>query len=125
MKLTITREDVLGPLQAINNVVERRQTLPILGNVLVSGEEKAGVTLTATDMEVEIIVEVAAEVKSSGAVTVPARKFLDICRALPGGADLSLSIQDEKVRIQSGRSRFCWRPSPQRSSPPLGRSNRS
>jgi DNA polymerase-3 subunit beta len=120
MKLTITREELLAPLQAINNVVERRQTLPILGNVLVVAEDDGTVTLTATDMEVEIIVGLTAAVAQSGAITVPARKFLDICRALPPEASLTFAIQDEKVKLQSGRSRFLLATQPAAEFPSIG-----
>jgi DNA polymerase-3 subunit beta len=120
MKITINREQLLGPLQAINNVVERRQTLPILGNVLVAAEHGAGITLTATDMEVEIVVNLEATIEKAGAITVPARKFLDICRALPNDADLLFTIQEEKVKIQSGRSRFLLATQPSAEFPSIG-----
>ena len=83
MKITINREQLLGPLQAINNVVERRQTLPILGNVLVAAEHGAGITLTATDMEVEIVVNLEATIEKAGAITVSGAK---VSRYLPGAA---------------------------------------
>jgi len=120
MKLTITREELLAPLQAINNVVERRQTLPILGNVLVTADDDGTMTLTATDMEVEIVVNLTAAVEQSGTVTVPARKFLDICRALPGEAKLTFSTQEEKVKLQSGRSRFLLATQPPAEFPSIG-----
>lgn len=120
MKITINREDLLAPLQAINNVVERRQTLPILGNVLVTADDSGGITLTATDMEVEIVVNLQATIEQAGAITVPARKFLDICRALPGEAKLTFAIQDEKVKLQSGRSRFLLATQPAAEFPSIG-----
>ena len=120
MKLTINRDELLAPLQAINNVVERRQTLPILGNVLINAEEGGEVTLTATDMEVEIVVKLQATTEQAGTVTVPARKFLDICRALPGQAVVNFAIQDEKVKIQSGRSRFLLTSQPSAEFPSIG-----
>ena len=76
MKITIDREKLLAPLQAINNVVERRQTLPILGNVLVLAEEGGGITLTATDMEVEVIVKLDAAIEQAGTITVPAFEII-------------------------------------------------
>lgn len=120
MKITIKRADLLTPLQAINNVVERRQTLPILGNVFVNAEVGSGITLTATDMEVEIMVNVEATTEQTGAITVPARKFFDICRALPNDAIIKLSLDEEKVRIQSGRSRFLLTTQPAAEFPSIG-----
>ena len=120
MKITINREKLLTPLQAINNVVERRQTLPILGNVLVTAESENQITLTATDMEVEIVVRLEASIEQPGTITVPARKFLDICRALPSDANLSFAIQEEKVKIQSGRSRFLLTSQPSAEFPSIG-----
>jgi DNA polymerase III subunit beta len=120
MKITINREDLLTPLQAINNVVERRQTLPILGNVLVTAGEGESVTLTATDMEVEIVVSLEAKTEQVGAITIPARKFLDICRALPNEAGLTMTLAQEKVKIQSGRSRFLLATQPAAEFPSIG-----
>ena len=82
MKLTIQREVLLKPLQQVVGVVERRQTLPILGNVLINATRK-GVKLTATDLEVELQTQVNVTVVDVGDSTLPARKLLDICRTLP------------------------------------------
>ena len=120
MKIIINREDLLAPLQAINNVVERRQTLPILGNVLVATGGGNEIALTATDMEVEIVVNMVATIEQPGAITVPARKFLDICRALPNEARLTFAVREEKVRIQSGRSRFLLATQPAVEFPSIG-----
>lgn len=105
MKIRLAREELLPILQAINNVVERRQSLPILGNVLIVAEQ-GEITFTATDMEVELIVESTANASVDGSVTIPARKLLDICRSLPSEAELAIDLAGEKIRIQSGRSRF-------------------
>jgi len=120
MKITINRENLLAPLQVINNVVERRQTLPILGNVLVVAEQGGNISLTATDMEVEIIVTLEATTQQAGTVTVPARKFLDITRALPKEAKLTFAINEDKVKIQSGRSRFLLATLPATEFPSIG-----
>ena len=120
MKVTINRENLLGPLQAINNVVERRQTLPILGNVLVFAEQGGGITLTATDMEVEVIVNLDAITEQAGTITVPARKFLDITRALPHDATITFAINEDKAKIQSGRSRFLLTTQPATEFPSIG-----
>ena len=106
LKFTIQREALLKPLQAIGGVVERRQTLPILSHVLL--EVKAGrLSLTGTDLEVQI--QGSTELKdnkASGGTTVPARKLMDICRTLPEQAEMEISIENQKVTIKSGRSRF-------------------
>ncbi len=105
MKLSAPREKILKPLQAVIGVVERRQTMPILANVLLSA--KGGqLGITATDLEVELVATGALEVSQEGDITVPGRKLLDICRALPEGAEIRLELSGEKLSVRSGRSRF-------------------
>ncbi len=104
--LTTTRDALLGPLQSVSGIVEKRHTLPILSNVLI---EKRGdqVTLLATDIEIQI--RTTAEVTGSGddaSVTVGARKLQDILRALPGDNDIAISLDDSRLTVKSGRSRF-------------------
>lgn len=106
MQLTISREALLRPLQLVSGVVERRQTLPVLSNVLLvlKGSE---LSLTGTDLEVELLGRVTVdEVGSEGAITVPARKLLDICKSLAEDAMIDLTLQDSKLLLKSGRSRF-------------------
>lgn len=105
MKLTATREAFLDPLQAIIGVVERRQTMPILANVLITAR-KGTVRMTATDLEVEMVAtgEIAAD--GDGEVTLPGRKLLDICKALNEGAKIVVDITGEKATVRAGRSRF-------------------
>jgi len=105
MKLQISRESLLEPLQAVIGVVERRQTMPILANLLIEAED-GRLRMTGTDLEVEIRAEISCPVEETGSVTVPARKFMDICRTLPDGAALSLELNDAKLQVRSGRSRF-------------------
>lgn len=105
MKFTIDRETFLKPLQQVIGVVERRQTLPVLGNLLLSANDK-GLTLTATDLEVEIQASIDVPVDEGGEVTLPARKLLDICKALPDSARIHLSLKDQRAQIRSGKSRF-------------------
>jgi DNA polymerase-3 subunit beta len=106
MKVKIQRAALLKPLQMIGGVVERRQTLPILANVLVTVKE-GRLSLTATDLEVELIGNAQLEEESeSGAITISARKLLDICRALPEDAVLTLTLEGDHVVLRSGRSRF-------------------
>ena len=106
MKFSLSREALLNPLQLVVGVVERRQTLPILSNVLLS-LQGTRLSLTGTDLEVEIVgsTEVASA-DEGGEVTVSARKFLDICRSLPEGAMVDFSSSDGKAQLKSGRSKF-------------------
>jgi len=118
MKTTIKREDLLAPLQQVIGAVERRQTLPILGNILLKSTG-GDLTLSATDLEIEMI----ANVNSSGTedfqTTIPARKLLDICKALPDSSQINFSIDDNKVSLTSARSRFTLSTLPARDFPSL------
>jgi DNA polymerase III subunit beta len=105
MKLTAEREKLLTPLQAVIGVVERRQTMPVLANVLL-GVRQGQLSIAATDLEVELVAGTAVAVQDGGDITVPGRKFLDILRALPEKVSVSLSVEGEKVVIKAGRSRF-------------------
>ncbi|MES9927617.1 MAG: DNA polymerase III subunit beta [Candidatus Thiodiazotropha sp. 6PDIVS] len=105
MKISTNRENLLAPLQKIAGVVERRQTLPILANILVNANN-GQLNLTATDLEVELKTQTDAECDGDADFTIPARKLLDICKALPESAPVTLDISEDKVKLQSGRSRF-------------------
>lgn len=105
MKFSIAREQLLPALQIIGGVVERRQTLPILANTLMIVDE-GQLALTATDMEVELVVRLALEGGNAGETTLPARKLLDICRTLPEAAELNFDFEGDRARLKSGRSRF-------------------
>lgn len=105
MKFTLTREALLKPLQVVCGVVERRQTLPILSNVYVSVSNNV-LRLITTDLDVELLTETNLIAAEDGEVTVAARKFLDICRALPEGASLDISDNNGKVVLKAGKSRF-------------------
>ena len=104
MKFNLSREALLKPLQLVVGVVERRQTLPILSNVLLR-IDGSRLSITATDLEVEIVgfSEVSGSLEG-GDVTIPARKFADICRSLPDGAIVEFSSGDGRAQIVSGRS---------------------
>jgi len=105
MKILTTRDNLLKPLQQVSGVVERRQTLPILANVLINaGNGK--INITATDLEVEMKTTTVVECDSEADFTLPARKLLDICKALPEEANIELNVESERVVIKSGRSRF-------------------
>ena len=106
MKFTISREALLRPLTLVAGVVERRQTLPVLSNVLIQVEGDQ-VALTGTDLEVELVGRtVASQVDQPGAATVPARKLMDICKSLPDQSDIQLAVEDGRAVLRSGRSRF-------------------
>jgi DNA polymerase-3 subunit beta len=104
MHISVRREDLIKPLGIVAGVVERRQTLPILSNILVRQTGK-GLSLTGTDLEVEISVHLDTP-GSAGEMTLPARKLYDICRALPNDAQIEISLEKEKALIKSGKSRF-------------------
>jgi DNA polymerase-3 subunit beta len=105
MKLSAARDVLLKPLQAVIGVVERRQTMPILSNVLLVAKDN-GLAITATDLEVELVAEAEVAVEVGGEITVSGRKLLDICKALPEGSDIDISVSGEKVIVRSGRSKF-------------------
>ena len=99
MKLTANREQILGALQSVIGVVERRQTMPILANVLLTVRD-GRLLITATDLEVELVAASEVSVQQSGDITVPGRKFLDILRALPEKLSVSLAAEGDKVVIK-------------------------
>ena len=105
MKFNINRDALLPVLQTVSGVVDRRQTLPILSNILMN-IESGSLTITATDMEVELIVAIDVQLEQTGELTLPARKLLDICRALPQEAKLQFEVKNDRVLIKSGKSRF-------------------
>ena len=107
MKFSVSRESFLKSLQLVVGVVERKQTLPILSNVLLKVSDAGEITLTGTDLEVEIIGRGTVEsVNEAGEITVPGRKLLDITRALGEDAMIQFSVTDAKALVTSGRSRF-------------------
>ncbi|MEP7186561.1 MAG: DNA polymerase III subunit beta [Rhodanobacter sp.] len=105
MQFSIQREALLKPLQQVVGVVERRQTLPVLANLLVKVAE-GKLSLTGTDLEVEMVAMADAEKLVDGEITIPARKLFDIVRALPDGAKIDLKLNGDRVALNAGRSRF-------------------
>lgn len=106
MQFTIEREQLLKPLQLINGVVNKRQTLPILGNVLLVANDKR-LCLTGTDLEVELTSYADLLTSSiAGDITVPARKLLDICRSLPDSSQLKMKLVAHKLYLTTDNSRF-------------------
>lgn len=109
MKLTIKRDELLKPLQLVVGAVERRQTLPILSNVLINIKDNL-LSIIATDMEIELIGRTILQepVSEKCEITVPARKLVDICRAIPADSDITISFEKKSRRfaVKSGKSRF-------------------
>jgi len=105
MKIQTGRNELLSALQAVIGVVERRQTLPVLSNLLFDAQ-KDELVITGTDLELELVSRATVKTQSPGKTTVPARKLFDICRGLPEGADLTLEQSGDRVTLKSGRSRF-------------------
>lgn len=106
MKFLVGRDALLKPLQLVAGVVERRQTLPVLSNVLfeVKGSQ---LRLTGTDLEVEMVASLpVSESSLDGEVTVPARKLLDIVKSLPAGTDIRFERDGQKITLKCGRSRY-------------------
>jgi DNA polymerase III subunit beta len=107
MRATIERSNLLKSLGHVHRVVERRNTIPILSNVLLRAEGDM-LHLKATDLDLEIFEQAPANVEQSGATTVPAHMLHDIVRKLPDGSEVSLGLDQEasRLRITTGRSRF-------------------
>ncbi|MDH5517023.1 MAG: DNA polymerase III subunit beta [Gammaproteobacteria bacterium] len=105
MKLSIQRDDLLKPLQQIIGAVEKRQTMPALSNVLIQCDAQS-ISLTATDLEIELVSTINQMTDEPGETTLPAKKLLDICKSLSDGANVSISIDKDKAIVKSSRSRF-------------------
>ncbi|HEY1426007.1 MAG TPA: DNA polymerase III subunit beta [Caulobacteraceae bacterium] len=107
MKLTIERAALLKALGHVQSVVERRNTIPILSNVLIAAEG-GGAHFSATDLDMEMVDSCAAEVEAPGKVTAPAHMLYEIARKLPEGAEVGLAYsgEDPRLLVQAGRSRF-------------------
>jgi DNA polymerase-3 subunit beta len=105
MKVSATREHLLEALQSVIGVVERRQTMPILSNILLSARDNR-LRATGTDLEVELVAAAEVTVQQPGDITVPGRKLLDIVRTLPDKSHVTLTREGERVVLRGGRSRF-------------------
>ncbi|SFC32025.1 DNA polymerase-3 subunit beta [Marinospirillum celere] len=106
MKFTVARETLLRPLSILSGVVARRHTLPILSHLRIDADEQ-GLTLTGSDLEVELIWRVQLEhLISPGSITVPAKKLSDICKSLSEGSVIDFELADNRAVVKSGRSRF-------------------
>jgi DNA polymerase-3 subunit beta len=120
MKVTVERAALLKSLGHVHRVVERRNTIPILANVLLRAEDQ-GLRLKATDLDIEVTETIPADVAERGATTVPAHVIYDIVRKLAEGAQVSLEISGDagQMQIRSGRSRFMLQALPESDFPDL------
>ena len=120
MKVTVERAELLKSLGHVHRVVERRNTIPILANVLIRAE-KSKLSLKATDLDLEVIDAVAAEVAPGGSTTVPAHMFYEIVRKLPEGSQIVLEASGDRavLAIRAGRSRFTLQTLPESDFPDL------
>jgi DNA polymerase-3 subunit beta len=107
MKFEVDREALLRPIQLVAGVVERRQTLPVLSNILVRVDDDGLLSMTGTDMEVELVCLTPLEgVERAGEVTLPARKWVDIWRSLGEHAQVAVAVEGDRATLRAGRSRF-------------------
>ena len=106
MKATIERATLLKSLSHVQSVVERRNTIPILSNVLIEAREDGSLRLMATDLDLQVDESVPANVSQPGATTVSAHTFFDIVRKLPEGSQVELTAAEGKMQVVAGRSRF-------------------
>lgn len=120
MKTIIERSDLLKALNHVQSVVERRNTIPILSNVLLEAESGA-LTLTATDLEIEMRERVEAEVPQAGAVTAPAHMLYDIVRKIPEGAQVELAMDEtgSRLNLTAGKSTFALQTLPREDFPAM------
>lgn len=105
MQIKINREVLLKPLINVTSIVERRHTLPILSNLLVEAKNN-NIQLTATDLEMQISLNVASKLKEDFSITISAKKFLDICRSLPEASEIDMISKDSRMTVKAGKSRF-------------------
>jgi DNA polymerase-3 subunit beta len=105
MKISIERDVLLKPLQQVIGAVEKRNTMPALANILIKAEENT-LQFTGTDLEIELHASIDHPVDETGETTLPARKLMDICKALPEGAQIVINAEADKATVRSGRSRF-------------------
>ena len=120
MKVTVERAELLKSLGHVHRVVERRNTIPILANVLIRADRSA-LSLKATDLDLEVIESIAAEVSPAGSTTLPAHIFYEIVRKLPEGSQVVLESSSDRaaLAIRAGRSRFTLQTLPESDFPDL------
>jgi DNA polymerase-3 subunit beta len=105
MQIKINREILLKPLTSVTGIVERRHTLPILSNLLLEAKNN-NIQLTATDLEMQISLNIESKFSGELSTTISAKKLLDICRALPEAVDIDMVSNDSRITVKAGKSRF-------------------
>ena len=105
MQIKINRDILLKPLTSVTSIVERRHTLPILSNLLLEAKNN-NIQLTATDLEMQISLNIECKFSGELSTTVSAKKLLDICRSLPDAADIDMQNNDSRMTVKAGKSRF-------------------
>lgn len=105
MQIKINREILLKPLTNVTSIVERRHTLPILSNLLLEAKNN-NIQLTATDLEMQISLNIESKFNGELLTTISAKKLLDICRALPEAVDIDMVSNDSRITVKAGKSRF-------------------
>src|SRR3954465_4345950 len=106
MKATIERATLLKGLGHVHSVVERRNTIPILSNVLIEAQEGGGLRLMATDLDLQIDETAEARVEQPGGTTASAHTLFDIARKLTEGSQVEISVSEGRMHILAGRARF-------------------
>ncbi len=106
MKATIERATLLRCLSHVQSVVERRNTIPILSNVLIEAEGDSSLKVMATDLDLQVVEHMDASVEDAGSITVSAHLLFDIARKLPEGSQVSLETAENRMAVKAGRSRF-------------------
>ena len=105
MQIKINREVLLKPLTNVSSIVERRHTLPILSNLLLEAKNN-NIQLTATDLEMQISLNIESKFSGELSTTISAKKLLDICRSLPDAVDIDMASTDSRITVKAGKSRF-------------------
>ena len=106
MNIKINRDVLLKPLSNVSGIVEKRHALPILSNFLLEGTVNNQLKFSATDLEVQISLSTQTEILNDFSITVAARKLFDITRALPEGSEINIQVEDSKVIVKAGKSKF-------------------
>ena len=106
MKATIERATLLRCLSHVQSVVERRNTIPILSNVLIEAEGDSSLKVMATDLDLQVVEHMDASVEDAGSITVSAHLLFDVARKLPEGSQVSLETAENRMAVKAGRSRF-------------------
>lgn len=120
MNIKIKRDALLKPLSSVSGIVEKRHTLPILSNLLLKTTDNT-LNLTATDLEMQISLSVTVPANEAVVTTVSARKLLDICRSLPEQSEITMVVEDSKIQIRAGKSRFSLQTLPASDYPTMAR----